>query len=950
MGFNCFYVKYLFLDLNDTGLYNSKEIFSKNLKGVIFMIGNKRVWFFEEEPQKNNSLIRRKQILEKINLKHVHYLINYELSSAAFLNPQSTNFMKNLDKWNDSLKLLQNGEENLLSLLDLVKEKGAQGNRLNPEETQNGIKKIFQYFRDNTPVTSAPQDEEERKAFYDKLQKGYGLISHVISQEYLEKGLDENQVYSCLEMIGEGAHYCAGRWRKVLDELFVGLSGKIKGIEVEPEMEKDRVITSIKGVFYNARSAVSIQLSNDFVNKHYGNSSEGNRLHYTTFFQRVLNQDYGLNLPITEEKDPFIENEFEYLLEISNSYLKKHNVDGMIIEKAIESLRDKIKSDRDFYEHVVDFGKSLYHKNQINLLKEDVVEFLSEDFFEGFSREIKIGSLIYLLQEKKFINQGESLAFDKRKGVNYFKKLLLNKNWKAVEECLKEGADCFKPNPIPNLSIPMEDGRTSLLTCLIGTQQYELAQKIIQQGADVEHEDYSAYAFMNRSPFSPAHGRRPLHMAVLTGNKNGVDLLVENGADPFGGKLFIMGEAYNPFELALKEKKQELVNYFVDWVLKKDVNRKVKISYGEVPIINYLISMKQTDLAIKLVEAGVDLEAEEYSRFYIRTALSPYKNSASGRKALHIAIETSAPDELIQLMLNRGANPFEGKLQIKKGNEEAFLSPLDYAVYLGRWSYVKSFVEHKTKDCIHHEVKTLKGPQSLISILIERGEIDLVKKMVLEGANPNSKIQGQVITALHLAVHYGNYDLVECMIKVGANPFQERILLGERSYTPFEMALKNKDYKMVDLIFKLAKEKEMSFTCLKDFNLQFEEGTTSALSYLIARGYKEAAKALVLNGANVNQGDISSETFWRSDFAVPLQGRTPLHIAVKVRDKEMVKFLLEKGANVNLVMDIGTNMGLTPSNLAEREGSLDIAVMIQMHQVRGKEHKERVQDGITFNF
>ena len=62
----------------------------------------------------------------------------------------------------------------------------------------------------------------------------------------------------------------------------------------------------------------------------------------------------------------------------------------------------------------------------------------------------------------------------------------------------------------------------------------------------------------------------------------------------------------------------------------------------------------------------------------------------------------------------------------------------------------------------------------------------------------------------------------------------------------------------------------------------------------------ELVKLLVENGADVN--------------AIASTGETPLHYAVLVRDTEIINYLLQKGANPN----IANNKGEMPSDYAKK--------------------------------
>jgi ankyrin repeat protein len=891
-------------------------------------------------------LVRGEKILSLLGAKHIHHFTKYDLQESAFRKP-SFDFLKKLEEFSSLEKDFQNGENNFLSLLEMAQGKGNLPDHLMPEELKEGIQRLFKAFEKNTPVTAAPYDSDERKIFYEKLNKGYSFISNLMLKEYTEQKLDENQVFSCLEMISEGSDFCAGRWRQVLDELFLGFSDQLKDKDDQALLEKDRMLNPIIDSFYSARIYLSNKLSHEFVDDFYLDVTEESRLHFVTCFQRILNEKYNFNLPITQDIDPFIENERKTIEGNGEHFIKKNNIDRMLLDKVLELLAEKIKKDGHFYEQMVDFGKQIYQYNRLDLVKEDEVEFLSEDFFNGFSREIKIGALIHLLKDKKFIHEGEDLALISESGSRYIKKIINLKQWKSLEECLQEGEGFLKDNPLPNVMIKIEKSRTPLLTCLVGLKQVDLIEKMIKQGADVEKEDYSPNTFWSRNLFTPVHGRKPLHMAVLIGDQTIIKLLLENGADPFKGRLFNGGKIYTPFEMALSQRKNELVAAFVSSAMRKDMNQMIEVPYGSMPLINFLLSHKFTSLAKKLVLAGADIEKKDSWDFSFTTHSIHRDVFIPGKKPLHFCIETG-DREFLDLMLGKGANPFEGRMLVRKEGKALFYTPMDYALENRKWSVVNCFLEHDIKKSTQYRVHTLRGTESLLNYLIKEDQENLAKKLILEGADVNIRDQESGEKPLHLAVMNGYQDLVECLIKKGADPFTKEADEGKVLLTPIELAFKNSYLEMVDTIINTAEEASLSLKPIMDYKVHFQEGVTSLLTYLIARGASKSARALVLEGANVNTRDVAVKSYWGREPERPLNERTPLYMAVKMEDKEMVKLLLAKGADPHAVIKIGNTVHLTPILLAQQKGNSDIVEMIKSYKGHEKEPKSSKREMISW--
>jgi ankyrin repeat protein len=889
------------------------------------------------------SIVEVEKFLKNLGANHMHYLTDYKLSEAAFKKPPSTDFMRNHEKMELQENAFQNGEEILLSLLEQVKENRCEDPEFSPSDIQEGVQKLFRYFNENTPVTSAPHDEEMRNVFYEKLKKGYSYIAGVIQQEYQLNRLEEDQVYSCIQMIGEGAHYCAGRWRQVLDELFIGFSDRMMGNGEEIEVSKDRMLNPIEESFYKARIALSNKLANDFVSRFYADVSHGSRLHYVAFFQRYLNQEFHFNLPITEDQDPYLEPERKKIEDTALDYLKTKNVNGMILDHTLALIAEKIKKDHQFYERTIDFAKEVYHKNHIKWVKDDQVEFLSEDFFKGFSKDIKIGPLIFLLQKKNFILERKGFEVDDHKASEYLKKLISNQKWEDLEKCLKESKEHFEKNPLTNLNIMLPEGRTPFITLMIAVDQVEITKKLIQMGANVDQEDLARQSWMGLNRFIPTVGRRPLHMAVLCGNQQMVKLLLEKGADPFEGNLVHQRRKYNPFELATKQMRYDLLKTFIDFEIKKDKNRRIRFSNGEVPLLNYLILKRHTGLAKRLIQHGANIEAEERTSFNVRTERDYEKTVVDGRNSLHVAIEKSDID-LIKLMLERGANPFKGALKTYIDGQEILYSPIDYGAVKGRPSVLSVLLDYDIKKCMKHKVPTKDGEKSLMRIMVEHGDVDLVKKMVDAGVDINQKDLVDGRSPLHVAVYTGREDMVKLMIHNGANPFIENASFGLRVFTPFGLALRNRDKQMVDAILEAVEEKEISVKSLKGLKIPLEQKITSVLCYLIERGHTKSAKEIILAGENINEQDLTDESSWGKSFTTTFKGRAPLHVAVKMRDEEMVKFLLEKGADTELSIRAGMFTWLTPLRLAEKHGYPELVQLLKNHKNRSLNNQKKSKE------
>ena len=93
-------------------------------------------------------------------------------------------------------------------------------------------------------------------------------------------------------------------------------------------------------------------------------------------------------------------------------------------------------------------------------------------------------------------------------------------------------------------------------------------------------------------------------------------------------------------------------------------------------------------------------------------------------------------------------------------------------------------------------------------------------------------------------------------------------------------ALENKDVRKVEAILR------SEFKCVQNYRFWERKGETN-LHFAIFLGYVDVIKALLQNGANVN--------------AVNDEKQTPLHLLAEFPNVDVAKVLLQNGANMNAV-------------------------------------------------
>ena len=150
-------------------------------------------------------------------------------------------------------------------------------------------------------------------------------------------------------------------------------------------------------------------------------------------------------------------------------------------------------------------------------------------------------------------------------------------------------------------------------------------------------------------------------------------------------------------------------------------------------------------------------------------------------------------------------------------------------------------------------------------------------------------------TPLHIACQLGNKDIALLLLQAGANP----TLKNNDGQTPFDM-VENEELKS---------------------NLQDQYNLTQFLFDAVENDSLPEIEQ-ILDRLPANQVSILVNSRTNPESAE--QGETPLHIAVKTGNKEMVQFLLDKGADVNA----GDKYEATPLHFACRNGDGYIARML----------------------
>lgn len=305
--------------------------------------------------------------------------------------------------------------------------------------------------------------------------------------------------------------------------------------------------------------------------------------------------------------------------------------------------------------------------------------------------------------------------------------------------------------------------------------------------------------------------------------------------------------------------------------------------------------MGYTSMAKMLLDAGADVDA----------------GFGSSGTALEIAISRSKLD-MMELLLHSGAeiqkisaqysnmllrllsdgNVEMAQLLIEKGadvsaTDDYGWTPLHLASSNGHTSIMQSLIENSADI----NAQNKKGLTSLY-VVAKRGHSRIVELLLDSGADPNiANRKGW--TPLNAATYKGHLEVVKMLLSNGAGSIADA-----KGWTPLMLAANLGHFDMVQLLLERGAEITTS-----------ENGQTP-LSVATLRGHLDIVKLLLDKGAHIDAHKGSKQC-------------TPIFLAVTNGHSSTVELLLERGAHHDL--DVG---GWTPLHAASQQGSVEVVRLL----------------------
>lgn len=451
--------------------------------------------------------------------------------------------------------------------------------------------------------------------------------------------------------------------------------------------------------------------------------------------------------------------------------------------------------------------------------------------------------------------------------------------------------------------------------------------------------------------------KSPLHVAFEYSKIEVIELLLAKGGDLNAKDQ----DGLTPMCLAVKKGRLEIVDYFLNHEkyqgqLKSFVTEEIA---GLDTPLHLAAASGNKELVIYFIKAGARIDVQGIDlKTPLHVAIQNNYESVveclldhganlqlgcmycdeNNCTALHVAADLSN-EKIVNLLLNKGASILA---LTTKG-----LTPLHIAACRNNLECVKILLKNHDFDVNYLNMLSTDEGNTALHFATMFGCYDVVKLLLEMKADVNI-FSFEKMLPIHIAITKGNEKIVELLLNSGSDPDT----LFDNNKTLLSQAVEFGDFKVVEQILKFHPDitNEENTISLKNAVQSFNEESQMIVEALLDYGFKidvndpdkfELVRISVEKGLtrivydflqagfDVNQIDSSSLLYQSSTF---------LHIAVRNKQCEMVKLLL----NNNAITDINDSFGFTPMSYAIESGELDIIKVILEHTTLNFESKREL--------
>ena len=362
-------------------------------------------------------------------------------------------------------------------------------------------------------------------------------------------------------------------------------------------------------------------------------------------------------------------------------------------------------------------------------------------------------------------------------------------------------------------------------------------------------------------PIGAQTGSTPLHLAAQAGDVGSLRALLDAGTP------VDVGDADNstPLDVAAQSGQLDAVRFLVE----HGADVRHSDNNGMTPL-HFASYEGHADVAGYLLEHGAD----------------PAAMTNRGSVALHgAALRGSTPT--VAVLLEHG-------VPVNARNAAGYTPILSGTSGQADAEMVRLLVEHGAWV----DDRDREGTTALHNAAW-RGNLDIVRYLIEQGASLNALMNGGGNTALHNAASIGNIEVVRVLLDAGAD-VDCRTTWGA---TPLQWAARQGGEDVVQLLLERG----------ADPRAAGDDGATAFFAAMDS-GHLPAARLLLDAGADV-------------DVRSPDVHRTPLHLAALRGQAEAAALLLDNGAEVDAVDEYG----MTPVQCAARYGNPEVVEILGTH-------------------
>ncbi|CAB0033789.1 unnamed protein product [Trichogramma brassicae] len=418
------------------------------------------------------------------------------------------------------------------------------------------------------------------------------------------------------------------------------------------------------------------------------------------------------------------------------------------------------------------------------------------------------------------------------------------------------------------------------------------------------------------------HGDTPLHLALMIGIKNAVELLLRRGADP----NLANAEGFTPAHFICSI---DLVETF--FKINDEQNQTIQINArnieGYTPLHSHLrMTSDQKKAVIERKHETVQEDAQDNEKpplhlildmmngckktaeALLRRGADPNIVTGEGQTGLHIICSNDDDDDMAE-MLFEICDEIHQIVEVDARDNEGW-TPLHAAIFNGNINLVEVLLRRGANPNLADK----SGYTPLHFVCLREDDDDNMAKMlfaICEEKHQTVQVDArdnEGRTPLLVAIHNGKINLVEFLLRRGARPD----LADDNKVTPLHAICerKNGDDGLAKKFFEINDE----LSQLVEVGAKNKEGSTP-LHLALSHGCKKLNELLLKRYADLNLTNA--------------EGRTPLHVICQREDDDadLLNMLFEMGEKFNkpIQVDARDEFGYTALHLALIRGHEQMA-------------------------